>query len=69
MTGIVHTAGKYENGMQHCIVCGVVIVDDRGAMIQEGQRAPKGFPEGPVTVDGAMSAAFDDERFPHCEAE
>ena len=66
-SGMVHTAGDYFEGIQLCVICGGIIVDDRGAMIQQGQRMPGGFPEGPVTINGNMRSAFDDEDLPNCK--
>lgn len=61
-----HIAGEYEDGLQRCVVCGAVLVDDRGAAYCGDGPPPKGFAPGPVYAIGNMTAAGRDEALPDC---
>jgi hypothetical protein len=43
-----HIAGQYYKGLQRCIICGIAIIDDRGAVSPEGSPSSKGWDEGAV---------------------
>jgi hypothetical protein len=43
-----HIAGEYDRGLQRCVICGAVIIDDRGAMSPEGSPPSRGWDEGEV---------------------
>ena len=49
---IRHIAGEYQDGIQACILCGEVIIDDRGAECVKGQERPGGFEPGVVVKMG-----------------
>jgi hypothetical protein len=41
---LVHFTGPYEDGVQRCAYCDVVLVDHRNSVVRDGDPAPKGFP-------------------------
>jgi hypothetical protein len=43
-----HIAGRYDQGLQRCILCGAVIIDDRGAMWHGDGPPPRGWEEGEI---------------------
>lgn len=47
-----HVAGPMTDGVQHCVVCGLVLMDYRQAMVPAGDTLPTGWAEGPVYVCG-----------------
>lgn len=61
-----HVAGKYWGHMQRCIVCGGILVDDRGACYPVGQAPLKGFPEGEVSKLGNMTSVGHDNSLEPC---
>jgi len=60
-----HLAGQYIDGVQRCVLCGEILVDDR-QMLSQGGNPPKGFPEGSVYKDGNMTASYYEENAPRC---
>jgi hypothetical protein len=55
-----HTAGALIEGVQRCVVCGLILIDYRGAYFLEGGDGiakPSGWPMGPVSVRGNFSMA------------
>lgn len=64
---IEHIAGKYESGVQRCVICGFLIIDDRHMIGPSGQPESKGYEPGPVQVsDGnpqITTAADMSERY------
>jgi hypothetical protein len=62
-----HVAGKYKNFVQRCIVCGGILVDDRGACDPKGQAPAKGFVEGEVSVLGNMTSVGHDNNLESCK--
>ncbi len=66
--GFVHVAGAYSGGVQHCVICGGVLVDHRGSVqIAGGGGRPGGFPEGPVTKQGNCTSVGAHDDLPECE--
>jgi len=43
---MIHIAGKYENGLQYCTRCNIILTDYRNAMIPVGQESLAGWEEG-----------------------
>lgn len=41
-----HIAGEYINGLQRCVLCGAVIIDDRRSMTPQGTPPLRGWDEG-----------------------
>lgn len=62
-----HIAGEYSDLMQHCIICGEVIIDDRGAVYPEDGPCKKGFPPGPVYQRGNLTSVGRDEMLEDCK--
>lgn len=73
--GLVHVAGQMSGGVQHCVICGEILTDLRGAAyaVEPGQPAPvdTGWAPGPVTVvkDGPQThyTAGAAKRVPVCK--
>ena len=72
--GLVHIAGQMSGGLQHCVICGVILTDNRNAcaIIVPGEPSPldSGWAEGPVTVVkcGVRTdySSGESKRVPHC---
>lgn len=68
-----HIAGKFENWMQHCIICGEVISDYRNSMMPVGSPPPAGFPEGDVYISHSKNPQMfsreiaSDDTFEDCK--
>lgn len=43
-----HIAGQYDQGLQRCVLCGAVIIDDRGAVSPAGSPPSRGWEEGEI---------------------
>lgn len=61
-----HTAGEPREGVQRCVMCGGVLVDNRGAMVPAGSRGPLFFAPGPVHKLGNMTGAGHDDDLAEC---
>lgn len=53
---VQHVAGEMAEGLQHCILCGSVLIDYRDSYFIDGGMV-RGWPEGPVCVNGNFSMA------------
>lgn len=62
----MHLAGAFEDGVQHCVMCGKVLCDYRNAMIPDGQPTPKGWPKGEVYQLGNMTQTDQPEEYTAC---
>ena len=49
-TFIEHIAGEYEGGLQYCVCCGAVIIDDRNMIGPAGKGERRGYEPGRVQV-------------------
>ena len=73
--GIIHIAGAMTGGVQHCVVCGEILTDNRNAhyAIVSGEPAPtdRGWPQGPVlVVKSGMRTDYEvgePKRVPYCK--
>jgi hypothetical protein len=64
-TNLNHVAGEYEDGVQRCVICEGIIVDDRGVMRMTGDGpAPRGFVKGPVFMSGNCTGVGREDSLP-----
>jgi hypothetical protein len=50
---MIHIAGRYLDGVQRCVRCGLILADYRNAAWPVGQEPPSGWTEGShVVIEG-----------------
>lgn len=68
----VHVAGAMSGGVQHCVICGLVLTDMRGAVSPDGMGGDCGWGQGAEIVVLTSGPRTDmrvlgiTKRVPHC---
>ena len=67
-----HVIGECTNAMQHCVVCGKLILDNRGGATEDGGPPPS-WPTGDIYIVGknptVMFTTEPEEGFTNCTPE
>jgi len=66
---VKHITGEMdESGMQRCVICGHIITDYRGAMVQVGSSPLRGFDPGAIYIyENITTIVEPDEEYEICK--